>query len=169
MMTRNLREVLKFLGHGAQLGKIKRHHGDSVDLWDFSTPETCQYMLDDLVQFKSPVALTGQELYDALASYDAYDIQHISDLAEVAEREDKKSQVDAFVMERIDGLVPALANFKMLDFMMELWPMMDTTKAKPDMLAVKKTVLHYRTVMNTLKTATPAQIQNYDPATDPNW
>ncbi len=66
--------------------------------------------------------------------------------------------------------VPAINNMEMVDFMVAIWPMLDTASATPEILAVKDTYQYGKGRLNWLRnTATPAEILAYDPATDTNW
>ena len=52
-------------------------------------------------------------------------------------RGDVIQQIKVEGLRRIEAIVPALADMKMLDLMIELWPMLDTAQAGPDMLEAK--------------------------------
>lgn len=81
----------------------------------------------------------------------------------------KKEAIKDEALSRCQARVPALNSFAMIDFLRELWPMLDTASAGADMIAVKDIVVYAKTKIGQLDSATEAQIDAYDPATDPSF
>lgn len=81
-------------------------------------------------------------------------------------RREKKNEIQQLCIDRAQVRVPALGDKNMLSLVAELWPMLDSTKASADLIAVKDIVVYARQKINQLKTATEAQIDSYDPAAD---
>lgn len=141
------------------------------DLWNFSSPESCQHMLDSLVTMKDghTLGVSGQDLFDALPAYDAE-----IEAANTAEQDSNVRKAAIFeVKEYAIGLiadrVPAVNSQIMLDFLAELWPMLDKSQAGADMVAVGKIASNMRTRVRQIKNGTIEQVEAYDPVTDPDW
>lgn len=80
----------------------------------------------------------------------------------------KRDKVDAIrneLVTRASATVTALNSIAALELMAELWPMLDTTKAGPDLLHVKDLVVHARGEVQALNTMDEAQVDAYDPTT----
>lgn len=84
-------------------------------------------------------------------------------------RRSKITQAREEALRRIKEQVPALDNMKMIQLMVELWPMLDTTQASTAMLKVKDIYVYATTKIAQARNATQAQLDAYDPTTDPNW
>jgi len=65
--------------------------------------------------------------------------------------------------------IPAIDSYAMLDFLRELWPMLNTASASNDMKAVKDVVLYARSKYAELKRGTLQDALAYVPADDLNW
>ena len=88
-------------------------------------------------------------------------------------RREEIDQVRTHALELIGGLIPALANENTLDLIVELFQSGAFATGFPtpgsDMERVKDIYLYARTMISQARTATQAQLDAYDPATDPNW
>jgi len=88
-------------------------------------------------------------------------------------RHDKIQQIRAHGLGLIGGLVPALANADTLDLIVELLQAGAFATGFPtagsDMERVKDIYLYAKTKITQARTATQAQLDAYDPATDTNW
>lgn len=74
-------------------------------------------------------------------------------------------------MNRIGVVIPALANKTTLDLLVEMLQAGMVTAPTPgtDMDRVKSIYVYVKQVVTQMQTATEAQLNAYDPATDPNW
>lgn len=70
---------------------------------------------------------------------------------------------------RISLQVPALNSYDMVAFMAELWPALDTAALGVPMTAAKDIYIYAKTKITQVQSATQAQLNAYNPATDPNW
>ncbi len=85
----------------------------------------------------------------------------------------KAAEIRAHALELIGGLVPELANADTMDLIVELYQAGAFRAAFPttgsDMARVKDIYLYAKTKISQARTATQAQLDAYDPGTDPNW
>ncbi len=66
--------------------------------------------------------------------------------------------------------VAAINSIEMVDFLVALWPMLDTASAPAEMLLVKDIYQYSKQKVNWLRnTATPAEIRAYEPQDDTGW
>lgn len=73
-------------------------------------------------------------------------------------RREKGEELKREALSRMGAVISAFENKGVVELMVELWPMLDTTKATPSILLVKDIYTFYRNTRNTLKTATKAQM-----------
>ncbi len=71
---------------------------------------------------------------------------------------------------KMEAVVPAINSEEMVDFLVALWPMLDTASAPTEMLLVKDLYQYSKQKINWLRnTATPAEIRAYEPQDDTGW
>ncbi len=135
---------------------------------DYSSPSAVQELMDAAVLWPSAApAVDGNNVYEALQNYQA-DKEAADTLKDL--KNSKAHEARTYAMDRIGTLVPALANEHAVNLLETLWPMLDTTKASPELLQARSALQRLRTVEANINDVWPVQqIQNYDPSTDPNW
>lgn len=81
----------------------------------------------------------------------------------------KIEQIKSEGLVRIGAIVPALNTLTALDLIIELWPMLDITKAGIDIIKVRDIYVYVKNRISMAKSASEAQLNAYNPVTDPNW
>lgn len=88
-------------------------------------------------------------------------------------RADKIREVSAYALDLIGETIPALADENQMGLLVALFQAGAFRPGFPaagsDMERVKDVYLYARTKINQARTATQAQLDAYDPTTDPNW
>ena len=72
-------------------------------------------------------------------------------------------------LRRVSLQVPALDDFKMIDLMAELWPMLNTSLAGPEILEARRLVITARQLVQQAKGATRQQLEDFDSTQNSNW
>lgn len=105
----------------------------------------------------------------------SYDGSSFSEVVSVNPNQDQKllknkiHRIRQEVVSRCSGHVAALDSYQMIDFMTTLWPMLNTGSAPADILSCRSIVIYGRQKIGEMKTATPEQVDAYDPSTDPSF
>lgn len=84
-------------------------------------------------------------------------------------RHEKILAIREEALRRITLKVPLLDTFEEVKFMALLWPMLDTASATPDLIAARNIYVYARTKITQAQSANQAQLDTYDPLTDPSW
>ncbi len=70
---------------------------------------------------------------------------------------------------RMSAEVSALSTFEMVEFLVALWPMLDTASAPANITAVRTIYIYAKQKLTWINGATKAELQAYDPTTDQGW
>ena len=172
-MERELAELMERAGVDmSTVASVRRFpKGLPTDLWDFSSAGECQRMLSTLVTMKGneELPINGQDLFDALPAYDV-DVNAGVDVEVLADaRAGKIVQTQKYALNLTKVLVPAVDNLVMLDFLRELWPMLNKTAAGPDMVGVKNIAVNLKVRVAQLEQGTLEAVEAYDPIADLEW
>ncbi len=85
-------------------------------------------------------------------------------------KKNKIERVRGVVVERMVAVVPAINSEAMVDFLVALWPMLDSASAPAEILLVKDLYQYSKQKINWIRnTATPAEIRAYKPQDDAGW
>jgi len=84
-------------------------------------------------------------------------------------RRKKASAIKDHASRLITNNIPALRNPAIMDLLVELWPMLNTTAATTNMQKARDIYLYAKTKIRQLSTATAVQIDAYDPENDNGW
>ncbi len=84
-------------------------------------------------------------------------------------RKEKIKQIKEEGLNRIKGSVPEISSFELVDFMVMLWPMLNTTSPPSSIASARDIYLYAKTKIAQAQTANQAQLDAYDPSTDNGW
>ncbi len=85
-------------------------------------------------------------------------------------KKNKIARIREVAIEKMAAAVPAINSEEMVDFLVALWPMLDTANAPAEILLVKDIYQYSKQKINWVRnTATPAEIRAYKPVEDTNW
>jgi hypothetical protein len=72
-------------------------------------------------------------------------------------------------LSRISAVIPALDSFTEIQLVEVLWPVLNNPNGNANLSLVKDIYLYGKTKISQARTATQAQLDAYDPTTDPGW
>ncbi|MCP5010114.1 MAG: hypothetical protein GY942_09070, partial [Aestuariibacter sp.] len=81
-------------------------------------------------------------------------------------KKEKRSALKEEAVLRMSAEVSALSTFEMVEFLVALWPMLDTASAPANITAVRTIYIYAKQKLTWINGATKAELQAYDPTTD---
>ena len=80
-----------------------------------------------------------------------------------------KAATKAEAITRISAAVPALNSMDMVEFMVSLWPMLDTASAPAEITQARDIYQIAKTTIQTIDTLTQVELDAFDAETSPSW
>ncbi|MCP4127352.1 MAG: hypothetical protein GY753_09850 [Gammaproteobacteria bacterium] len=85
-------------------------------------------------------------------------------------KKNKIARIREVAIDKMAAVVPAINSEEMVDFLVALWPMLDTANAPAEILLVRDLYQYSKQKINWIRnTGTPAEIRAYKPAEDTGW
>ncbi len=81
----------------------------------------------------------------------------------------KIEQVKSEGVFRINAVLPDINTLDEIKLIAVIWPMLDTTSPPANIVLARDIYQYAKTKITQAQTATQAELDAYDPATDPNW
>jgi len=164
----DLTELIRFVSPGSV--KEVRRWNDAIDLWATIENSTndMQTAIDLCVVWKGPL-VTGQELFDAIPAFNAYQIAKENQIALNKKREIKVADIHAVAKTKIEIIEPGIDLDK--DFyVLKLIITGITVTPGSDLERVKNLGAYAKQrIAWANDTATEAELDAYNATTDPGW
>jgi len=83
-------------------------------------------------------------------------------------REKRIGEIKEYGTALCGARIEVLGDYRMVEFLAELWPVLNNPASNPDLAYVRDVVVFAKNRINTAKSATAATLENYD-VTQDNW
>jgi len=83
-------------------------------------------------------------------------------------REKRIGEIKEYGTALCGARIEVLGNYRMVEFLAELWPVLNNPASNPDLAYVRDVVVFAKNKINTAKNASAATLENYDTTRD-NW